>query len=138
MLAKLAWIMFTTVVLSGMTVVDARAEWEHAYSAPGHHEYHEWYQSVQKSLGVAGCCDEDSKDCGPVAKYIDPGVEKDIRVLLEDGEWYVAFGAKKFYVDTPDGRAHVCRKPSYPSVTNFGKSASGFNFYCVFVPRPTM
>lgn len=82
------------------------------YIAPGHHEFHQWYQEIQKQLNITGCCDAKSRDCGPVSKYqiTQSGM---IRVLMEDGNWYFTGTAKVYFVSTPDGRAHACRQPEY-------------------------
>ncbi len=102
------------------------------YVAPGHHEFHPWYQKMQLLNGW-NCCDEKAQDCGPIEKYRDVS-EDTTEVLLEDGKWYVA-KTNKTYVDTPDGKAHVCRQPM---MDNYGNRREGFHFYCVFLPRGTM
>ncbi|OGG86162.1 hypothetical protein A2392_01725 [Candidatus Kaiserbacteria bacterium RIFOXYB1_FULL_46_14] len=107
---------------------------EVGYTAPGHGEYHHWYQMIQKQLGINDCCDDESRDCGPVEAYQDPGFEKDLIVLLENKKWYSAYKARKFYVNTPDGRAHVCRMPGF---NHLGTPNGGFVFFCVFVPEWT-
>lgn len=99
------------------------------YKAPGHDRYHSWYQAIQERLGIANCCDSLNNDCGPVTQYRlffkDGTVRLDVR--LEDGRWYT-FHGRLYWVDTPDGRVHVCRKPK-------GILGGGFYFYCAFVPR---
>lgn len=119
------------LVLLGL-VLGSFATAAHAgkYVAPGHHEYHWWYQQIQKELGVTGCCDDNLQDCGPVERYVDLG-ESGVKVILEDGKEHLANPSRKFYVSTPDGRAHICRQPQ----TNmFGYPSGDFSFYCVFLP----
>lgn len=104
--------------------------WADPYVAPGHHQFHSWYKQIQAELGIYGCCDSQNNDCGPVQdNYIDLGMGG-VKVLLEDGNWHVIQNTKKYYVDTPDDGAHVCRKPIGISL--------GFAFYCVFLPIPAV
>lgn len=104
------------------------------YVAPGHHHFHSWYKKIQKELGISNCCDEQSNDCGPVDSYIDLGYGRGAKVILEDQKWYDTQDShKKYYVDTPDGRAHVCRQPSR---NDYGHLSGGFSFFCVFLPKP--
>jgi len=96
---------------------------QQSYVAPGHDRNHHWYQTLQAN-GLS-CCDEKRRDCGPVDDYKDI-LSGGAEVLLEDNKWYFAKTDNKFYVDTPDGKAHVCRRPA----TN-----GGFTFYCIFLPK---
>ncbi len=127
--------MKTLIALLGLVLsffaVPAQAE---KYVAPGHHEYHWWYQQIQKELGVTGCCDDNLQDCGPVERYVDLG-EAGVKVILEDGKEHLANPSRKFYVNTPDGRAHVCRQPNTDS--NYWVTTRFF-FYCIFLPNPGM
>gem|GEM_PF-4687370 len=97
------------------------------YVAPGHHQHHAFYKQIQAELGVNGCCDDESRDCGPVADYVDLMADG-TKVLMEDNQWHLA-QTRKFYVDTPDGRAHVCRQPV---------GLGSFSFYCIFLPNPSI
>lgn len=103
------------------------------YVAPGHHEFHAWYQQIQVELKISNCCDEQNNDCGPVGQnYVDLGA-MGTNVLLEDGQWHFAQTAKKYYVDTPDGGAHVCRMPA--SFSQDEVPGKQFFFYCIFLPQ---
>lgn len=101
------------------------------YVAPEHQEFHWWYKEIQKQLNITGCCDEEGQDCGPVSQYqtTPSGM---VKVLMEDGNWYLTGTAKIFYVSTPDGRAHVCRQPKFDY--DLKVKSGGYNFYCVFIP----
>lgn len=104
------------------------------YVAPNHHLYHEWYQTIQSLLMIGGCCDEANNDCGPVDSYLD--LNSGAKVLLEDRKWHdTGDNVQKYYVDTPDGKAHACRQPD---TNNFGFPTGKFTFYCLFLPRPMM
>ena len=99
-----------------------------SYMAPGHGRFHHWYQYQQERLGVLTCCDEHSRDCGPVRDYrfLPDG---SLEVFLEDGRWhtYTANPPNIFFVNTPDGRAHICRQPDVAE-------PDAFKFYCAFLP----
>ena len=97
------------------------------YVAPDHYKFHDWYKQIQAELKISNCCDELNNDCGPSGdNYVDLGYNG-TKVLLEDGKWYIVRSTKKYYVNTPDGGAHVCRKPH--------TSGQGYNFYCIFLPQ---
>ncbi len=106
---------------------------EEKYVAPGHHHFHHWYQTIQEKLGIWGCCDKENNDCGPVADFKDLGIGGARVLLPDDSKWHYTDKAKKYYVDTPDGRAHVCRQPE---VNSFGRPVNEFRFFCVFLPNP--
>lgn len=117
-----------------LIMVSVQAGKAEKYEAPGHHQYHEWYQAIQSLLRIGGCCDEQSNDCGPVDAYID--LNMGARVLLEDGKWHnTGVDVQKYYVDTPDGKAHACRQPE---TNNYSLPTGKFIFYCLFLPRPMM
>ena len=112
--------------------------WNDNYVAPGHHQFHPWYQYIQRQLNIAegGCCDKESQDCGPVADFVDLG-NYQIKLLLEDGNWHsINSETMVYYVDTPDGGAHACREPDkdYDNKVYL----DSFSFYCVFLPVPKL
>jgi len=110
--------------------------WTEQYIAPGHEKFHHWYQYIQKQLGVTGCCDDLSRDCGPVESFVDNGASI-VKVLLEDGKWhYVGSETMIFYVDTPDGKAHACRQPRFDWEKQIALET--FTFYCLFLPIPAL
>lgn len=122
----------TAMTVMTLSLIPANPALADGYVAPQHHHYHQWYQDIQKQLGISGCCDEENNDCGPVPDFQDLGVAG-VRVLLPDDlNWYDADEARKYYVDTPDGRAHVCRQPA---MNLFGLYMGEFYFYCVFLPN---
>lgn len=122
------WLVAFTFLLIGMSAAESGS-----YVAPDHHRFHAWYQAVQAELGISGCCDKNNQDCGPVADYHDLG-EGGVNVFLpDDGRWHFTEEARKYYVDTPDGRAHVCRQPMGNSLVG---GPEEFLFYCVFLPNP--
>ncbi len=106
------------------------------YEAPGHHHFHEWYQMVQKKLGIDSCCDDKSRDCGPVEEYT-ISVDGIISVQLEDGKWHpINTSVRIIYIDTPDGKAHACREPDRD---DFSKVLlDTFTFHCLFMPIPEL
>lgn len=121
-------IIVLAITLSFMNVTAGSAG---KYVAPHHHHFHKWYQEIQKLLGISGCCDEENNDCGPVENYEDMAVGA--RVFLEDGKWhYTGAEVKKYYVNTPDGKAHACRQP----ITDGFGNRTGMTFYCLFLPQP--
>jgi len=105
------------------------------YHAPGHHQFHHWYQQMQARPDIGGgCCDENSQDCGPVDDYLDFG-GNNVWVLLEDAKWHrVSSEARIIRVVTPDGKAHACRKPEINWDLNLVLDT--FQFFCVFLPVP--
>ena len=115
----------TLIALTLLTFVTA--VFASQYVAPEHHKFHTWYKQIQVELNISNCCDELNNDCGPIGhNYVDLGYNG-TKVLMEDGVWYIVRTTKKYYVDTPDGGAHVCRKPY--------ASGKGYNFYCIFLPQ---
>lgn len=121
--------------IGALAWMTTRNAWGKSYVAPGHHMYHWWYQKIQAELGISGCCDINSQDCGPVATYDDRGGQGKVSVVLEDGKWHSTGQARVFYVDTPDGGGHACRKPKTDSE---GNEVGTFYFYCVFLPKPSV
>lgn len=106
------------------------------YKAPGHDQFHHWYQHIQKELGLGSdCCEENSQDCGPVTDYLDLG-NNNVWVFLEDNQgWHrVSSEASIIYIVTPDGKAHACRKPIFDQESKVWTDY--FQFFCVFLPIP--
>lgn len=105
------------------------------YVAPDHYKFHDWYKQIQAELGITGCCDEFSNDCGPIGdQYVDLGAQG-VKVQLEDGNWHMSAAFARRYVSTPDGGAHVCREPA-SSRPEDAMPGQLYYIYCVFLPPP--